>query len=92
MLAVLLVLGGRAVADDEPSHTPTCGDGVIEGDEECDDGNDRIHDGCDASCRVEPLWGCGDTVLTDAQACDDDGELCMPACPVDTFNRRSASR
>lgn len=29
---------------------PLCGDGVLDPDEECDDGNDRDGDGCNASC------------------------------------------
>jgi cysteine-rich repeat protein len=65
---------------------PVCGNGVIEADEACDDGNARDHDGCDAVCQTEPLWGCGDTVLGEAVACDDDGEACMQVCPIDSFS------
>lgn len=32
---------------------PECGDGVINPDEDCDDGNTAINDGCDASCKNE---------------------------------------
>ena len=32
---------------------PVCGNGVMEGDEECDDGNTAPGDGCDSNCRVE---------------------------------------
>ena len=63
-----------------------CGNGQIEGTEECDDGNSRDHDGCDAACQTENLWGCGDLVLTPATECDDDGELCMPTCQVDSYS------
>jgi len=34
--------------------TGTCGDGVVEGSEGCDDGNKLALDGCNASCVVEP--------------------------------------
>ncbi|MEM6293016.1 MAG: DUF4215 domain-containing protein [Myxococcota bacterium] len=34
--------GGRAV--------PVCGDGIVDGTEECDDGNEVANDGCEASC------------------------------------------
>jgi len=30
-----------------------CGDGKRQGNEECDDGNDRINDGCDRECHIE---------------------------------------
>ncbi len=33
-----------------------CGDGTIDGDEQCDDGNATDLDGCDSSCRVEPVY------------------------------------
>ncbi len=32
-----------------------CGDGLVEGDEQCDDGNLRGLDGCDATCHYEVL-------------------------------------
>jgi len=32
---------------------PTCGDGVVEGTEECDDGNTMSGDGCSATCQLE---------------------------------------
>jgi cysteine-rich repeat protein len=32
-----------------------CGNGVLEGDEECDDGNTLPGDGCDGSCRIETV-------------------------------------
>ena len=31
---------------------PVCGDEVVEGDEECDDGNDDDDDGCDSLCNL----------------------------------------
>lgn len=85
-LLPLLVLGlvaHTARADD--TEEAVCGNDVLEGDEQCDDGNTRDHDGCDASCRPEPLWGCGNVILTEAVLCDDDGEACMYACQIDTY-------
>lgn len=38
----------------EPVVAPACGDGQIEGDELCDDGNLLDGDGCDAACALEP--------------------------------------
>ncbi len=33
---------------------PVCGDGRLDGDEQCDDGNDVDADGCSAECVLEP--------------------------------------
>ena len=35
-----------------------CGDGVLNSNEECDDGNNVISDGCDEFCLVEDGWSC----------------------------------
>ena len=35
-----------------------CGDGWVQGLEECDDGNARGGDGCGADCLVEDGWEC----------------------------------
>jgi RHS repeat-associated protein len=47
-----------------------CGDGILEGFEECDDGNTIDGDGCSAQCRQEY---CGDGILQPAlgEQCDD---------------------
>ncbi|MDC0723514.1 PQQ-binding-like beta-propeller repeat protein [Nannocystis bainbridge] len=37
--------------DSGPSAPATCGDGVLDADEACDDGNDDPADGCDLECR-----------------------------------------
>jgi cysteine-rich repeat protein/predicted outer membrane repeat protein len=35
-----------------------CGDGLVRGDESCDDGNTADGDGCGADCTLEPGWQC----------------------------------
>jgi len=35
-----------------------CGNGVINGGEKCDDGNDFVGDGCSSSCQIEEGWQC----------------------------------
>ncbi|GBF95024.1 hypothetical protein Rsub_07525 [Raphidocelis subcapitata] len=35
-----------------------CGNGMVEGSEECDDGDRLDGDGCSATCRVEQGWTC----------------------------------
>ena len=50
-------------------QAPTCGDGIANGDEACDDGNADNTDACNASC--EPAR-CGDGVVwTQLEQCDD---------------------
>ncbi|MFZ6182392.1 hypothetical protein [Nannocystis pusilla] len=62
---------------------PECGDGKVEGDEECDAGGDNDDGGaCTAGCR---LAVCGDgLVQTGVEACDDgnpdDDDDCTSAC------------
>jgi len=41
---------------------PVCGDGVMEGSEECDDGNTAAGDGCSADCAIEYGTSCELTV------------------------------
>jgi len=36
-----------------PLSLPICGDHIMEGEEECDDGNNADGDGCDSSCQTE---------------------------------------
>lgn len=61
---------------------PVCGDGVVEGGEACDDGNDADDDVCVAGCV---LASCGDGFLwVGVEACDDgndsDDDACVGAC------------
>ena len=58
----------------------TCGNGVLESNEQCDDGNNTDGDGCSASCQTV----CGDGKKVGNEACDDgntiDGYACTNAC------------
>jgi cysteine-rich repeat protein len=38
--------------------TPACGNGLVEGTEQCDDGNTNGGDGCDSTCQIEPGFFC----------------------------------
>jgi len=53
--------------------TSVCGNDVVEGDEECDDGNKTDGDGCDSDCT---LPDCGDGKV-------DVGELCFVDAPAE---------
>jgi len=73
------------------THEPFCGDGMVEGDESCDDGNDRNTDECLNTCE---LAYCGDGFLRDGvESCDDANsdntddclDTCEPASCGDGF-------
>jgi len=62
---------------------PECGNGDVEGDEECDDGNDVDTDACRSDCTAF-LPDCGNSVVDDGEQCDDgnreDGDGCSATC------------
>jgi cysteine-rich repeat protein len=64
--------------------TEVCGNGIEEGDEECDDSNTVAGDGCSAEC-VEEF--CGDGIRTGAEECDDTnataGDGCSATCTLE---------
>jgi cysteine-rich repeat protein len=59
----------------------TCGDGVTNPGEECDDANAIDGDGCDSNCTITR---CGNGVVTAGEACDDGnlagGDCCSATC------------
>lgn len=55
--------------DAPPVSPPGCGDGVVSGAEECDDGNTTSGDGCDASCHVEPFETTAPVLISGALSC-----------------------
>jgi cysteine-rich repeat protein len=62
-------------------HTSLCGNGVVNGREECDDGNTNPSDGCTNSCTI-----CGNGIVTAPEQCDDgnliDGDGCDSNCTL----------
>jgi len=77
---------------------PICGDGLVRGDEECDDKNNVTDDGCSDECKIEANWDCGtagclaicgDGVRAGQELCDDGNLLasdgCDPTCRIETF-------
>lgn len=70
-----------------------CGDGILEGLEECDDGNVNNGDGCSSTClnEVPPPWVllrnatalsplCGNGVINGIEECDDGGNVNGDGC------------
>lgn len=64
-----------------------CGNGVVEPQEECDDGNRVSFDGCDDSCKFEL---CGNGVMNFLEACDDGNRVsndgCSQTCEIEPEN------
>lgn len=62
---------------------PVCGDGVMDGDEACDDGNTVDGDGCSSVCTIE-LPVCGNGIVETGETCDDgntmNGDGCSSVC------------
>ncbi len=79
--------GGFPPVDDENylCDIESCGNGVVEFPEECDDGNVQSGDGCNASCQVEPF--CGNGQQEGSEECDDgnnlDGDGCSATCELE---------
>jgi len=88
-MILLLMLTG---CSDDPVAPPTevlaaCGNGVVEADEACDDGDansDTDPDACRTTCRLPT---CADGVTDGDEACDDGniwgGDGCGPTCGVE---------
>lgn len=55
-----------------------CGDGLITGNEQCDDGNDSNDDACLSTC----VLACGDGVVNAAELCDTGIVTGQGACPT----------
>lgn len=75
---------GRDVDDagdlpDDAAEVPvTCGDGIVQAGEECDDGNDSSTDACLATCRAAT---CGDGWVWEAvEVCEGSSVPCTSGC------------
>jgi len=87
-----LAIASCADADEGDGNNnpgPRCGNSIVEGTEECDDGNRSAGDGC-SSCQTENVQPdvCGDGAVGQTEGCDDmnttpdDG--CSGTCSVES--------
>ena len=54
--------GVNSFSNSEPcGQTTICGNGIVEGTEQCDDGNTVNSDGCDSICKIESALSCVDS-------------------------------
>ena len=76
-----------AVTATVKSQLSTCGNGEIEGDEQCDDGNMVDTDGCNNSCKIIERSYCGNGEIEGDEQCDDgnalDNDGCNKLCEVE---------
>jgi cysteine-rich repeat protein len=54
-----------------------CGDGMVVGAEQCDDGNLVDNDGCSSGCAVEGGFTCNPVTQSDAEPCSTGGGNCL---------------
>ena len=74
-----------ATTEDDADCAIECGNGIIEGDEVCDDGEDNGTPGlCNDTCDAQIPGVCGDGVIDWNEECDDEGEseTCNPNCTL----------
>ena len=77
---------------DITTNVGVCGDGVLQKNEQCDDGNIINGDGCSATCQDEtistPQPVCGDGNLDTGEDCDDrntvSGDGCSATCQTES--------
>ncbi|HYC21145.1 MAG TPA: DUF4215 domain-containing protein [Candidatus Bathyarchaeia archaeon] len=66
-------------------HDRSCGNGVLDPGEQCDDGNLVDGDGCSSQCTLEAV--CGNGILEPGEECDDgntlDGDCCSSKCKLE---------
>ena len=75
--------GSSETGSSETDDGPTCGDGIVEAGEACDDGNTDNTDHCLDSCEDA---SCGDGYVGPGEGCDDandiDDDACTNACAL----------
>jgi cysteine-rich repeat protein len=57
--------------------TTSCGDGNVDPNEECDDGNQADGDGCSNKCKKEEGFSCESKTAQDSTACQSGGGQCL---------------
>ena len=65
-------------------RTLLCGNGTLEGAEECDDGNLNEQDGCSSHCEIEMV--CGNGLLEGTEECDDGNQVDGDGCDLNCLN------
>ncbi|KAK9918751.1 hypothetical protein WJX75_006574 [Coccomyxa subellipsoidea] len=69
-----------------------CGNGIVEGAEECDDGDTIDGDGCSAQCKVEAGWECTGQSPSECWPLNEDGKPVHPYHPGPGTHSGDSSR
>ncbi len=88
--------GGGSATGSDTTQPPVCGDGHLDANETCDDGNTAAGDGCSADCQIEPGFACGDPgslclathtcgngIIEATEGCDDHNTNASDGCGSD---------
>jgi cysteine-rich repeat protein len=68
----------------DPTIPDTCGDGVLDPGEACDDGNREAGDGCGPDCQWEAF--CGNGIVEEGEVCDDGNNISGDGCRSDCLS------
>ena len=90
-LLISTFVGLAACGSNGNGDSHACGDGIVNGNEQCDDGNTVSGDGCSSVCTKE-LGKCGDGIVDVAtETCDDgntvSGDGCSSTCQTETSTK-----
>lgn len=93
LLSLMISCGGGSV-DSSPDlnvGSQSCGNGALNENEACDDGNPNNSDGCNSNCALEVGEAdCGNGVKENEECCDDgnnvNGDGCSSACASEKNN------
>ena len=86
LLCISMAMMMSACNNDNDDNDPICGNGVVEGDEQCDDSNDVDDDECSNTCiknEQVPLDNepkCGDGKVEGDEQCDDSNDVDDDEC------------
>ncbi|MCY1059885.1 DUF4215 domain-containing protein [Nannocystis sp. SCPEA4] len=83
--------GGLPTSTDDVG-TGVCGNNQVDGNEQCDDGNDVAGDGCENDCTTTPGADCGNGMLDPGEECDDGNLVAMDGCENNCTETASSPR
>lgn len=78
---------GNIICTAECTIPIKCGDGIVQGDEECEPSDHRRNGGCTSDCKLERPDLCGNGHVDNGEQCDDGNrsgyDLCSETCQIE---------